>query len=90
MKATWLIKRWHGIDRPEIVGELPGHLSEAEVSTALQRLVCRNLSEAEIFSASLRRGSKARSAVLDRVGMRFPIMHGENPHYTAEWRAGSD
>ncbi len=70
--AIWVIKHWDGSSE-ENVGEMPGNLSEVEILQVLQRLACMSLTRREILSASLRRGSKRRSPVLDRVGFSLPV-----------------
>jgi hypothetical protein len=82
--AVWFIKEWDGI---EVKAEhnLPGHLSVQEIETTLQRLVCRDLTVAEILLASRRTNDPLRTGFLDRVGNGHPIDYGHsNLHYTAE------
>lgn len=82
MSAVWQITRWDS-DSKAHEWKLPSNLSESEVQTILQRLVCQNLSDAEIIGSSLRRGSPGRLTLLDRIGTGSPLTVGENPHYTA-------
>jgi hypothetical protein len=70
-----------------------GDLTEAEITTILQRLACRNLNENEIISASLRR--PARTALLEPViggppsrGTRHTVFIQHDLTYMAScWRA---
>lgn len=80
---SWKIRRCDGLESTDI-GLMPGNLSEAEVVKVLQRLVCRGLTEPEIVAASLRKGSKNYSPLLERNAGRRPISVGDNPHYTAK------
>lgn len=84
--SNWVIKKYDGLSEAAIIGQLPGNIKEKEVHSILQRLVCRDLEESEVISASLRRNSIGRRALLDRVGNGTPITYGENPFYTAEFR----
>ncbi|WP_208856321.1 hypothetical protein [Leisingera aquaemixtae] len=70
--AKWEIRHWDGTSEKS-VGEMPGNLSESEILQVLQRLACMSLKPQEILSASLRRGSRQRSAVLDRAGFGLPV-----------------
>ena len=82
--GDWMIKEWDGND-VKAQYELPGHMSEQEIETALQRLVCRDLSVNEILAASRRRNDPMRIGLLDRVGQGRLIDYGRsNLHYTAE------
>ena len=84
MEKVWRIMRWYGDSPATDAPEMPGHLSEQEVSVILQRLVCRNLSEDDIIKASLRKNDTGYSPFLERTGRSVPISIGDNPHYTAE------
>jgi hypothetical protein len=83
MPKTWKILRWEGNDAASL-GELPGKMTESEVETVLQRLVCSDLTAAEILAASRRKGDDGYSVLLERNGSGRPLSFGENPHYTAE------
>ena len=67
--GDWMIKEWDGND-VKAQYELPGHMSEQEIETALQRLVCRDLSANEILAASRRRNDPMRSGLLISCGAR--------------------
>ncbi|MDP2620299.1 MAG: hypothetical protein Q8P46_08990 [Hyphomicrobiales bacterium] len=83
-----MVKVWRvqGFNSSEKIFErdMPGDLSEAEISTVLQRLVCRHLSPDEIIRASLRKGDPDYIVHLERMGTGRPIEFGYDPHYTAE------
>lgn len=71
--------------------DIPGHLSNDEVTRILQRLACKNLTENEIISASLRK--RSRTALLEPVisspphGKRLTIWIGGLVDYIASaWR----
>jgi hypothetical protein len=65
--------------------EMPGHLSEPEIETVLQRLVSRSLSEAEIVRSSLRKNDRNYISHLERVGKGVPLSYGHGDlHWTAE------
>ena len=86
--AMWFVKEWDGTE-VKAEHKLPGHLSEQEIEATLQRLVCRNLTVAEILLASRRANDPARTVFLDRIGTGRPIDYGHcNLHYTAEWKDG--
>ena len=80
--------RIEGYDSIELIFErdVPGNLSESEVLAMLQRLAARHLSPDEIVSASLRRGAKNRSELLDPIGRKDSLHVGQNPYYIATWR----
>ena len=75
MASYWQIKK-HDSLTEEILGLLPGNLSEVEVEQILQRLVCTTLYSQEILLASLRRNMAERTNLLDRVGRGMPIQYG--------------
>ena len=50
MAKVWLIRGSDG-DQTTFEGEMPGQMSPSEVSTALERLAARHLSEDEIKKA---------------------------------------
>lgn len=83
MSKIWRIQKFDGADR---VWEkhLPGDLTESEVSIAMQRLVCRNLSEEEILDSSLQKNSERYRCLLERIGQPPPLHFGETPSYTAD------
>ena len=83
--AEWRITEWNGNERGA-EHTLPGNLTQQEIETALQRLVCRNLNVDEVRSASRRKGDPERSSQLDRIGTDKPLSFGQDPHYTAERR----
>lgn len=82
--SVWLIKKSESFCT-EVVGELPGAMTDIEVERVLQRLACMNLNANEILAASLRRKKVGRLSLLDRIGRGYPIQVGENPFFTAEW-----
>ena len=81
---------WHieGRDSTKLIFErdVPGNMSEGEIETILQRLVARHLPPDEIVDASLRKGVRDKSPLLERIGRGAPIHFGENPYYTAAWK----
>jgi hypothetical protein len=83
MAKVWQIRRLDG-GNVKFEWEMPGQMSESEISATLQRLVACHLSESEIVSASLRKGSSGYRSLLERVGRGRPISYGENPYYTAD------
>jgi|SRR5579863_3780150 len=91
MKSYWRIQR---IDRFDVTFErfVAGNLSENEVTTIIQRLACKHLSEDEIIGASLRR--PRRTALLETLrggkpfGKRTTISIDHGITYMASyWRA---
>ena len=94
-KPRWKIQ---GIHSTTVVfkGELPGGYSNGEITTILQRLACRHLTDEEIISASLRKGR--RTSLLEAKtagpphGNRLTIwIDGTTVDYIAGyWRAGED
>ena len=92
VKPYWLIEGYERFDRV-FQTRLPGHMSEDEVVIIIQRLACRHLSEAEIVSASLRKGK--RTSLLEPLvgrppqGHRTVISIDHGTEYRASyWRAG--
>lgn len=89
-----MAKKWHIVryDSTTETGtwDLPGHLSEGEMETILQRLVCSDLTAKEIISASLRKNDAGYSSLLERIGCEIEISFGNNPHYTAKLRSNND
>jgi len=83
MAKVWKIRGWDG-DKLIFEREVAGNLSEPEVSTMLQRLACRHLSDAEIIRASLRKNDPDYAGLLERVGTRNPICYGHSLQFTAE------
>ena len=85
MAKVWQIRGWDGTDAI-FECEMPGQMSEPEISVTLQRLVSRHLSEREVVSASLRKNASGYVPLLERVGRGPPIAYGENPYYTADFK----
>ena len=85
MAEVWLIRGWDGLEIT-FEGEMPGRMTESEVSIALQRLAARHLSEAEIISASLRKGTPGYCPLLKRIGSGRPISYGHGVNYTADFK----
>ncbi len=83
MAKVWQIR---GMDGQNVMFEceMPGQMSESEISVTLQRLVACNLTESEVVSASLRKGSSGYSPLLERVGRGRPISYGDYPQYSAD------
>lgn len=82
--SDWIIKEWDGNDIKK-EHKLSGRFSEKEIEAILQRLVCRNLTVAEILLASRRSNDTMRATFLDRVGSGKMINYGHsNLHYSAE------
>lgn len=83
MADKWIIKQWDGAEKTtEYI--LPGGMSESEISTIMQRLVCMHLNGEEIVNSSLRSNAKNKKLLLDRIGESKPITYGDHPYYTAE------
>ena len=82
---VWHIEGWDSTDLL-FERDIPGNMSEGEVERLLQRLVCRDLTPNEVIDASLRKNSKNRSSLLDRIGSGNPIHIGSNPYYIATWK----
>ena len=80
-------------ERQQIVfrRRLPGSLSQIEIATILQRLVCRKLSPDEILNSSLRNPKKVSLLAphFDRHAKRPVIWLEHFPHYVAS-RWGAD
>ena len=85
MAKVWQIRGWDGLD-VIFECEMPGQMSEPEISVTLQRLVSRHLSECEVVSSSLRKNHPSYRKFLKRVGSGSPITYGENPYYTADFK----
>ncbi|MBD1544853.1 hypothetical protein [Roseibium aggregatum] len=84
--ASWLIKEWDGLN-VKAKYHLPGHLSEQEIETVLQRLVCRNLTVSEVLTSSRRKDDPERTGQLERIGHGSPVTYGHSHlHYTAEYK----
>jgi hypothetical protein len=91
VKPFWLIEGYERFDR-FFQTQLPGHMSDEEITTIIQRLACRHLSEAEIVAASLRKGK--RTSLLEPLigkaphGLRTVISINHGTEYRASyWRA---
>jgi hypothetical protein len=87
--------RLYGYKRIEKVYEavLPGNMTDAQVTTLVQRLACRDLTEDEIVGASLRKNKKSTllDVQLGRGGpnSRHTISCGHTVSYIAGyWKAG--
>ena len=85
MAKIWQIRGFDGANQI-FEGEMPGQMTESEISTTLQRLAARHLSEAEIVSASLRKRAPSYVPLLERIGRGSPICYGQNPYFTADRR----
>ncbi len=85
MAKVWLITGSDG-DQTTFKGEMPGQMSESEVSTALERLAARHLSEDEIISASLRKRTPGYRPLLEPIGTGRPISYGHGVNYTADFK----
>ena len=87
--SIWKITGYEGLD--EIFSRSIPDMTETEVEVILQRLAARHLSEVEVISASLRKGMKGRSTLLEitRTGGRnFGLMTtGTDFHYTASYES---
>jgi hypothetical protein len=57
VKFFWRIEGYERFDRFFEI-RLPGHMTEEEIVTIIQRLACKHLSEAEIVAASLRKSTR--------------------------------
>ncbi len=80
----WQFKRFDGMHE-EVIGRLPGNLSETEIIRVLQRLYSRELSHSEVLDASRRSNDPAYSPLLQLIGRQPALQVGENPFYTAEY-----
>jgi len=80
MPKKWKIKKLDGLDVVE-EWSVFGALTEPEIYTMLQRLVSRNLSDAEVINSSLRKNDPKYLSHLERTGRGNPISYGD---YTAE------
>jgi hypothetical protein len=81
--AIWKISKHDSDNEGIFIGDLPGNMSETEISEVLKRLVCRQLSEEEILLSSLRQGAKLRRPLLDAIGSGAAQHFGENPYFLA-------
>lgn len=81
--SNWQISKH---DSVELISEwtLPGHLSEKEIKTVLERLTCQHLNAEEIIGASKRRSDKEHNTLLEVRGSGRSLSCGENPHYIAK------
>jgi len=91
-KPFWLIEGYERFDR-FFQTRLPGHVTEEEIVTIIQRLACKHLTDAEIVSASLRK--RKRTSLLEPLigrppqGLRTVISISHGTEYRASyWRAG--
>ena len=87
MTPMWGIKGYDS-SKEIFADEVPGSMSVDEVSTILERLVCRELTPHDIVSASVRKNYKRYAALLEVDIDRFAekgtnITAGHNPHYVA-------
>src|SRR3954468_14147872 len=89
MPQTWIIEGYDGQSRA-FQERAPGSLSEAEITTILQRLAARDLSPREVISASLR--SDRRTSLLEpRIENQRPggfLITGREPPLRCATRAG--
>ena len=85
MEKVWRIRGWDGED-VIFECEMPGQMSETEISVTLQLLASRHLSERQVVNASLRKNILGYVRLLQRVGKGPPITYGENPYYTADFK----
>lgn len=93
MAKVWKIRGFSG-QQLTFEREIPeGSLSEPEVITLLQRLQARHLTEGEIVSASLRKGSAAYRHDFEiqrnQSGKYILMTNGSGVHYTATVEARS-
>ncbi|MCW8842180.1 MAG: hypothetical protein OQK00_02070 [Rhodobacteraceae bacterium] len=79
----WKIYKHDSDADSKLVGEMPGNMSQSEVAEVMKRLVCRQLSEEEIVTSSLRHGTKLRKPFLDSIGQETELHFGENPYFRA-------
>lgn len=63
---------------------VPVKVSEGQIITMLQRLVCMDLTADEIIGASLPARAKFRNRLLECVRYQTPISLGESPYYVAK------
>ncbi len=92
VKPYWLVEGYERFDRI-FQARLPGHMTDKELVTIIQRLTCKHLSEEEIVAASLRKGK--RTSLLEPLigrppqGLRTVISISHGVEYRATyWRAG--
>ena len=83
MEKIWTITGWDG-SSVSFERNVPGHLTEGEVTTMLQRLVARDLSVDDVIHGSLRKNDAWYAPYFERVGFDMPLSYGPNPHYTAQ------
>ena len=82
-RKVWLITKHNSTEE---VGSwrVPGHYSQTEVEAIMQRMVCTDLTPAEVLNASRRKNDTWRSSHLDRIGNDPCPQYGDNPWYIAE------
>jgi|ERR1700722_1004993 len=92
IKSCWRIEGYERFDK-FFETRLPGHMTEKEIVTIIQRLACKHLSEPEIVTASLRKNR--RTPLLEPLigrppqGLRTVISIDHGIEYRASyWRAG--
>jgi hypothetical protein len=90
MKHYWKIEAMDGFDTT-FETLIPGNLTRTEVTTIIQRLACRHLTESEIISASLRK--PRRTSLLEPLigtrpaSKRETVSIGHTVNYVASfWR----
>ena len=88
MPKRWKITGYEG-SRVIYEGWARGALSDREVVELLARLQARHLTEGEIVSASLRRGTKGRTTLLEvhamNTGRSGFMTLGSPAHYVARY-----
>lgn len=86
MKRVWKIELLDGMNTIG-VWEVSRQLTEKEIGTLMQRLVCSRSDANDIVAASLRKNMRGHSALLecrrDRGAEHYALMCGENPHCIA-------
>lgn len=85
--GKWVVSGWDGTKKI-LNDEMPGNLSEKEISRLLQRLVSRDLTPKEICRASCRRNHRIYAPHLAiRIDTNGSVNVGVNPYYSAKWQA---
>ena len=82
MTKVWQIQGRQG-SKEILEAEMPGNMSDKEISVTLQRLVCTHLTHEEVISASLRTNSPRYTQHLEPIGRLSELHYGQNPWYTA-------
>lgn len=82
----WTIHGYDGTKR--ILGSnVPGNLSDSEISILLSWLAARDLAPQEVIDSSKRRNQRGWKGLLDATidwrGKTYSVTVGDNPHYIA-------